>query len=375
MDDDLRQVRTLLDKPPPADAVVHAGRDRLAAAARRRSRRPVWMAAGLTLTAATAATAVAVATLGGPAGDVRRPDVTASGPAGDGPGPDATATPLDARTVLLAAATKADEQADQAGTYWHSVMLRRDHVRATSSAGEYIAVDERRDEIWTPNRPGLDQWMRRQNLGIRPATPADEAIYKRAGSPATITFPRGLPIPAGPRKPDISRNKVTEKDATVFWIGRSVSMKDLRELPTDPKRLKASLLRSYKGHGTESSGTPMDSDLWLFTVAKDLVTHMPVTPQVRGAAFRMLAGLPRVRAVGTVKDAQGRTGTAIGLTEKSEMGGVLQYRLIVDATGGRALGEDAVVLRPGRSTAGLPRGSLWFSVTVVTLEWTHSPPR
>src|SRR5687767_8389038 len=78
MDDDLRQVRTLLDKPPPADAVVHAGRDRLAAAARRRSRRPVWMAAGLTLTAATAATAVAVATLGGPAGDVRRPDVTAS---------------------------------------------------------------------------------------------------------------------------------------------------------------------------------------------------------------------------------------------------------------------------------------------------------
>ncbi|GAA3929925.1 hypothetical protein GCM10023085_09120 [Actinomadura viridis] len=374
MDDDLRHVRTLLDKPPPADAVVHAGRDRLAAAVRRRSRRPVWLAAGLTLTAATAATAVAVATLG-PAGDVRRPNVTASGPATDGPGPDATATPLDARTVLLAAATKADEQADQAGTYWHSVMLRRDHVRATSSAGDYIAVDERRDEMWTPNRPGLYQWMRRQNLGIRPATPADEAIYKRAGSPTTITFPRGLPLPAGPGKPDISRNKLTGRDAAVFWIGRNVSMKDLRELPTDPKRLKASLLRSYKGHGTESSGTPMGPDLWLFTVAKDLVTHMPVTPQVRGAAFRMLAGLPKVRAVGTVKDAQGRTGTAIGINEDSERGGLQQHRLIVDAAGGRALGEEVIALRPARSTAGLPRGSVVSSTTVVTLEWTHSPPR
>jgi hypothetical protein len=63
----------------------------------------------------------------------------------------------------------------------------------------------------------------------------------------------------------------------------------------------------------------MSSDLGPYTVAKGLITDMPVTPKVRGGAFRMLADLRTATALGRVEDAQGRPGTAIAITERTRL--------------------------------------------------------
>jgi len=150
-------------------------------------------------------------------------------------------------------------------------------------------------------------------------------------------------------------------------------MEDLRGLPTDPKGLKAWLLEFYAGHSTETTSEKVSSDEWLFGVATGLIMDMPITPQVRAAAFRMLADLGSVKALGTLKDARGRAGTAVAIVEKTEVG-VLQHRLIIDDATGRALGQDIVVLKAAPS-GGLPAGSTSYSVSIVTDEWVASPPR
>ncbi|MCO6008376.1 CU044_5270 family protein [Actinoallomurus purpureus] len=378
--DDLRMVRSLLDKPAPDHAVVAMGRDRLRAAARARgrtrpARRTMWLTGGLGLTAATAAAAVAVAiSATGTASD------RTAGPRTGGPRTGGPTVTLSARSILLAAATEADGQADKVGGYWHTTTVDRNAYRVT---GGYTVIDRSQREQWTPSRPRQEQWSSDQRLGARPESPADTAAWKRAGSPGTFTVPASkgsgrakygpMPLSVQPGRPSVNRAPLVDGDK-VFWLGRNVSMKDLRALPADPQRLKASLKRWYSGHGTESSSDPMSSDLWLYTVAKGLITDMPVTPKVRGAAFRMLADLKTVTAAGSVKDAQGRPGTAIAITEHTKFGGVQQHRLILDTTTGRALGEEIIIVKPSGTTAGLAPGVVWTSSTVVAQGWTDSAP-
>ncbi|MEV5748259.1 CU044_5270 family protein [Actinoallomurus sp. NPDC052308] len=371
--DELRMVRTMLDKPAPDHVAVAQGRDRLRTAmgGRRRTmpaRRTLWMTGGLGLTAATAAAAVAIAATG------------TSGTAGDRPTARRGGTPtttLNARSILLAAATEADGQADGVGAYWHTTIVDRNTYRVVG--GGYTVVEQGQHEQWTPSRPGRPQWASDRSLGARPASAADTAAWQRAGSPGTfkVAVPgkrlAPMTLSTQPGKASVDRAPLVDGDK-VFWLGRNVTMKDLRALPADPQRLKAALKRWYQGHDTESSSLPMSSDLWLYTVAHGLITEMPVTPQVRGAAFRMLADLRTVTAIGRVKDAQGRPGTAIGITERTKLGGTIQHRLIIDTAAGRALGEELVVVTPGEATAGLAPGSVSSSTTVVTQGWTDSAP-
>ncbi|HEV7934926.1 MAG TPA: CU044_5270 family protein [Actinomadura sp.] len=359
---------------------------------KRRIVRPLW---GLGVVGAAAVTAVALAVAGsGGSGAPGSPGISAS----------AAPTTMDARTVLLAAAHQASGQPDRTAKYWHSAQLHRDYHRADG----YTVVSESRDERWTPSTPGDESWGRQQNLGTRPVSPADEVAWRAAGSPATfpvgaLVRPRAeamkrlmakrftaktkrlmakrlmpgrltLTMTTKPGEVQTSHSAQVEGDK-IFWLGRNVSMKDLRALPTDPAGLKKSLLRSYEGHDTEASSVPMSSDAWLFRVTSGLIMDMPVSPKVRAAAFEMLAGLKTVKTVGMVKDAQGRAGTAIAVTEHTRSAGVQQQRLIIDEATGRALGQEIVVLRPAGTMAGLPPGSVVSSSTVVTDEWTDSGPR
>ncbi|MCO5968839.1 CU044_5270 family protein [Actinoallomurus soli] len=375
--DELRMVRTMLDRPAPDDAVVAKGRERLRTETRGRrrtmpARRTLWATGGLGLTAATAAAAVAISTTG-TAGTAENRS------AGPRAGRSTTTTTLDARSILLAAASSAEGQADRVGGYWHTVSVGRYYYRAGTAGSAYTIVDQQRDDMWTPSAPRQAQVSVSQHLGVQPATAADRAAWTRAGSPADISVQAAdgkggrVTLSTRPGRVMTSRSPLVDGDK-VFWLGRNVTMKDLRALPADPRRLKASLKRWYQGHGTESSSETMSSDLWLYTVARGLIMDMPVTPKVRGAAFRMLADLPSVTAAGRVQDAQGRTGTAIAITERTKVGGTYQHRLIIDTTAGRALGEELVVVKPGGSTAGFAPGAVWNSTTVVRQGWTDSAP-
>ncbi|MFI6323912.1 CU044_5270 family protein [Nonomuraea sp. NPDC050556] len=301
---------------------------------RRRSvRLPVW---GLGLGgAAAAATAVAVLVAGSPA--PRAPSVALPSP---------TFPAFSARTVLLAAAERAERAPAASGDWWHTVGVRRTLFQAVD--GDYTVMDRQRIESWTPSATGKDQWSRTQTLG---AEPVDRAAWERAGSPREIVVKvdrkKPLPLSVEPGKVDVGHAPLVDGDK-VFWLGRNVTMDDLRGLPSSPDGLKAWLLRSYKGHDTESD-RPMGSDKWLFAVTVGLVMDMPVTPRVRGAAFRMLADLDTIKVTPDVADAEGRRGTAVALDGE---------RLIIDEAAGVPLAQES------------PRSSY----VVLESTWTDTPP-
>ncbi|GAA4361173.1 hypothetical protein GCM10023088_01290 [Actinomadura verrucosospora] len=340
-----------------------------AAPARRRVR-PVW---GLGLAGAVAAGAVAAAAV------IVAPGGGGTEPAGTGGGGERV---LDARTVLLAAAEKADGQTETMRAFWHQVTVSSATYTVGEGSGGYAVTVRSKAESWTPSRPGGKAWAAAQELGAKPATKADEEAWRRAGSPGTfkVQVPvapgvngrlKGFTAKTAPGPRSFNGSALVDGDK-VFWLGRNVTMKDLRALPSDPKRLKAELLRWYKGHDTESN-RPMASDLWLYTVARGLVMEMPVKPAVRAAAFRMLAGLPAVRSLGKVTDPQGRTGNAIALDEKTRQG-VIRQEMIIDLASGAALASMNVMVAPAAG-ASVPAGRTMDSTALIGAEWTDSQPR
>lgn len=371
--DDVR--RAELTRAMAADPGAAAADARVAP--ERRRVRPAW---GLSLAGAVAAGAIvaaAVVTTGGdPAGGV------APGPGGSGT---AAVPALDAKTVLLAAAEKAGGQHETTGAYWHQVTVSSHLYLVGTGADRYGVVVRDKAETWTPSKPGVRSWTLQQNLGAKPATPADVAAWQRAGSPSAFR----IEVPPAPNaKPGQGRLKAfTAKGAPgraevqsaplvdgdkVFWLGRNVTMKDLRSLPSDPARLKAELMRWYKGHGTESNER-MPADQWLYEVARGLVMDMPVKPEVRAAGFRMLAALPAVKSVGKATDPEGRTGNAIAVDERTDRG-VIRRQMIIDLATGTTLASQNIVLKPAEGTQ-IPAGRTVDSTVTVTAEWTDSHPR
>ncbi|MEU4821592.1 CU044_5270 family protein [Actinomadura sp. NPDC023710] len=336
----------------------------------RRRVRPAW---GLGLAGVAAAGAVAAAAVFvAPGGDGTEPGRQGGG--GE--------RVLDARTVLLAAAEKADGQTETMRAFWHQVTVSSSTYTVGKGGGRYAVTVRSRAESWTPSRPGGKAWAAGQELGAKPATKEDEEAWRRAGSPGTfkIEIPvvpggkgrlKGFTVKTAPGPRSFNGSALVDGDK-VFWLGRNVTMKDLRSLPSDPKRLKAELLRWYKGHDTESN-RPMASDRWLYTVARGLVMDMPVKPGVRAAAFRMLAGLPAVRSLGKVTDSQGRTGNAIAVDEKTPQG-VIREEMIIDLASGTALASRNVMVAPAAG-ASVPVGRTMNSTALVGAEWTDSKPR
>ncbi|MEQ4716822.1 CU044_5270 family protein [Nonomuraea sp. B19D2] len=349
-----------IPRPAPRSAPRSARR-------RRGVARPAW-GLGLAGAAAAVTAAAVVLSMNGTAPTPRPP---VGSPANV---PSTQKVTLSARDVLLAAAAKADRQPEGKGEYWHTVSVHR--TLFTAAKGGYRVLDQRLDEGWTPSATGEDQkqWGRMQPLGARPASEEDRQAWERAGSPTAIevTVPgksRPMVLQTSPRRAMTGHSPLGDDD-TVFWLGRNVTIKDLRELPTDPDGLKRRLL-SWKGKDTD---VPKSGDAWLFVVSKGLIMDMPVTPEVRGAAFRMLAELDDVQVIENVTDTQGRRGTAVAIKEPTQGNGVSENRLIFDEATGRALANENVVVQPGSFQAGLEPGTVWNSNALIEAGWTDAKP-
>ncbi|GAA2729695.1 CU044_5270 family protein [Actinocorallia aurantiaca] len=336
-----------------------------------RNARPMW---GLGLAGAATAAAVAIAGL---------PGGTPSPPVAPAAASPSAAVVLDARTVLLSAASQAEAQQEKTADWWTSETVQR-HMSRVQGDPSYAVYEISKSKAWTPYAPGGEQGGSSQRLGFEFPTPEDEAAWRQAGSPSKVAVAAPKPAAVGapgrasyeitrePGKESTESNRLVDGDK-VFWLGENVTMQDLLSLPDDPKRLKAWLLRSYKGHDTESSSVPMTSDAWLYRVATGLIADMPVTPKVRGAAFRMLADLKTVQVVANVTDFDGRSGTAVTMKEKAN-GAVLLNRLLFDQATGRALQTDGVVVEPGGYQKDLPAGTIWNSVTITSSGWADERP-
>ncbi|SNT64973.1 hypothetical protein SAMN05216276_11502 [Streptosporangium subroseum] len=269
--DDLHEIGTLLAKPEPSRDVIDRRRHQLQNAMRRtpvRRRRIGWLAGGLTLTAVAAAVAVVVAS-------------GATLPTGSPGGPPVAAQQQSARQVLLVAAATAERIPEGSGKYWHVTVTRKDDNGRV--------FEKRREEYWF-QRDG-QTWIR--GLGL-----------KGEGKIQHFTGPQ--PFRLGPLE---------------------TSFEKLRKLPADPAALQAALRIEItdgvrRGDIRTSAGEPSADDRndFVFEALTSLISQVPVSSEVRAAAFRAIASLPNVQSLGAV---EGGHGLQVSLSSE-------QVRLVVD---------------------------------------------
>ncbi|MEV0425362.1 CU044_5270 family protein [Micromonospora sp. NPDC050495] len=300
--------RSLDPSAPPDPALIMAQPrpEALTRPARRPVRRLV-LAGALPAVALAAAGALLLDTASEPGTPQVQPAVSSPAPAG---------APADAGGLLLVAAAHSESAPAAAGRYW---VVRAEHGEGTRRA---------QDERWLAAAPGLPS----------------AAYVREAGGSWT------------------SRPMAGHTAANNFLLaGKPRSARDLAALPSTPAALEEKLLAWYA-----DTGATEGRDAFLFHSGTALVLDLPVSPQVRAAAYRMLAALPGVTSLGRVTDQLGRPGVAVTITRQGDFG-TAQTRLIVDRTTGRALAQESwvadrpaswtAVLAARWSDAGLPEAS------------------
>ena len=360
-----------LDPPPGPDdaqavaAITAEERPAVLHAEPRARRTPV---KALTSVGAAAAVVAVVVTAGAIASRDTSPDP------GEGAGTTSAprAAPGDAGRLLLAAAERNDTAASGGGRYLTMQTEYGVAVPVSAAGGSYTMIEKSLDQYWLA-RPGAGRsWVIVQSLGATPATAADEAAWQRAGSPAVVkvTEPKPYELRTTPGK--VQGNPVNRDN--LFAIGnRNMSQKQLDALPTGPAALRKMLIGTFDGGGGDM---PTDRDQWLLGVTASLVVGLPVSNPVRAAAYRLLAELPGVRELGTVRDVRGRAGQAVAFVQDSPERGSFEVRLIIDTDTGRALAQERRAVRPrGRSSWIAPGTLVGYEAVLVSESTDDSPPK
>ncbi|MER5782019.1 hypothetical protein ABT104_09900 [Streptomyces mobaraensis] len=106
---------------------------------------------------------------------------------------------------------------------------------------------------------------------------------------------------------------------------REVRWDDLDKLPTDREVLRGVLTAKVPGMGDPSPEG-------LFNGIEELLARSPASPRLRAALYDLLPGIPKVRAVGGVRDDNGRTGVAFDYTSDDR-----RSRMVIDPRTHRVL--------------------------------------
>jgi hypothetical protein len=283
----------------------------------RRVMKRTMVTAGAAFTAAAATVAVLLSAAPG------TPPRAAKGAAPAPRGHARTAQPVTAREILLAAAAHV-ASGPVTGRYWRVRMIGGVSVPGGTKANPYDISLRTYADQWNPSSAGQKEWLISQQLGTRPATPADAAAWRAAGSPEA--WHSGLPannyLAGLPEKwtgmlaatTAASARSATWQvsDGTVGYVeGDLAGLKaaQFRQMPTLPRLVEA-MLRHYamRAHCSNPHCSTVDQLIWAEALA---LLQDPVSPQVRSATFTVMAGLPGVRLIGAMTDPLGRPGYAL----------------------------------------------------------------
>ncbi|MBT2232041.1 CU044_5270 family protein [Nonomuraea sp. NEAU-A123] len=359
---------------PEARTLMHAimseEREPVAAARPRpkvRRRLVVSFAAGLSL-----ATAAAVAVIS----PAMRSDSTIS----VAPSVSATAEPT-ARQILLAAAV-AMEKAPASGDYWRTATVNQ--WMLTDPTRSYVLEGRRSLETWLAKRPDLQYWRIWQDLGVKPATPQDEAAWRAAGAPTSWRYPKNMktenlfsvpskPLEAAAGERTAERLYGKWKGSAGDMAGDSMTWKEVRAIPSEPDKLR-NYLEERIGR-LELAGSGMDVEearaSILLRDCVGIISGLPASPEVRASAYRILASLPGIRAEGEMTDPLGRRGQTLSYQEEIEPGLFAQVQLVVDPSTGLLLAEvrtNTTKLANGR------QAELRLSTSYQAIGWTDERP-
>jgi hypothetical protein len=110
---------------------------------------------------------------------------------------------------------------------------------------------------------------------------------------------------------------------------KGVSLAQILALPTTPAALRTRLLKDKSARAAGADDTS-----YLVQMTAGLLLQTPAPPKVRGAALRLLAGLPGAEIQRNVADLQGRKGTAVTFSFPDAL---VTIQLIIDPVSGKLL--------------------------------------
>ncbi|WP_344282256.1 hypothetical protein, partial [Actinomadura napierensis] len=287
--------------------------------------------------------------------------------------PTAQASPVDARTFLLASAKTAERAPAVPGRYWYTNEVTFEY-HAKSEADALRKLREKASAARGANSPapaatdgdkappfaytlvtGQESWLSRTGhdrsrtitgIGARTSFPtaADKAAWRRAGSPDLLSR--------------YGHGGVNNYDEPLrYQIGDvQVTTADLLKLPVTADALGAEMRRRHEADKRKRSDVGSFAD-YLWWTAQDLLAG-PITPGTKAALYRLLADQPGIRSEGAATDRLGRKGVAVSRAE-----GTGHRRLVIDPKTAELL-ADEYFRGPGDTPS--------LSMTYKAMGWTGS---
>ncbi|MGX6604015.1 CU044_5270 family protein [Micromonosporaceae bacterium Da 78-11] len=330
----------------------------------------------VSLSAAAGLTAIALVAAGA---------VAASHSAGD-PTASTAAPPPDRSQALLLAAQQVSTAPDT-GRYWRTTTESHDLELGSTAKGPFRLTYNSADESWVARSDTSPSWAVTRPWSRVPADSEDRSNWKNAGSPATFDLHyldrNGEPAIMTGIRATGGKTVVDpmNADSEAFSIGGlAKSMSDIRRLPAQPETLTTALLENYQrsidaaaAHGrSQPGGNSPTKQAWLFSAATEILT-LPVTPQVRATAYRIMASLDGVNNLGQASDVEGRTGNAVALQFNGAVG-LQEDRLIIDATTGMLLAQETRLLTPTPAMSWVKPTDIYSTSVITGIGWTNDTP-
>ncbi|MET7331063.1 CU044_5270 family protein [Nonomuraea sp. NPDC005650] len=299
------------------------------------------------------------------------------------PAPAPVITPARGNDALLRLADDVARLPAQTGAYWRRPLLNSTLIRVKAGKESFNVLSGSRIDLWQPRDPRNPVQVRRREEYVRPATPADERSWKAAGSPSVV---QQVCTPGRAAK-DCKKMRVSSEPAKcvytravepggVFGDRRlgDLTLADLAALPADVDGLREKL----RGQWQADSGRQSFEE---FLSRTSVLLEMPVSPAVRAAALRLLAGLPTTKVGGTTIDPLGRPGLAVAFIKSegftAEFGAddevAERYTTILDPRTGTVLAQNAAIA--AESAEGLTKGTyLYYAAWTSEAGWTGDRP-
>ncbi|MEV6862773.1 hypothetical protein AB0M44_17460 [Streptosporangium subroseum] len=271
----------------------------------------------------------------------------------------------DAPDLRLAASPRS-VTAPAEGAYWHTRTLwKMTHPRQLGRGSNRYWVEEPRlMEEWTS--PDGKAWSGYRPLGVSPKSAADEKAWRRDGSPAMWKRTAEGTVVSLSTKPDKGMvGPVKGRPTTFFLAGQQLSYEELQRMPSNPAELKTWLGKAARTAKVPDAGV----DGYVTRVLPSLLHEVPVSKEVRTAAYQALRAMPGVRSLGKVKDARGRTGEGLSFILQKQRSLVATTQVIVD-TGTMLLLADSLKT----TIDGKPFPNKTWTETMLQVGWTDDEP-
>jgi hypothetical protein len=248
---------------------------------------------------------------------------------------------LSAQQVLLLAAAHVSA-APASGNYWHLEAVSGSVEPAGTKAHPYDIVWEGPTSVWYSKERGQVNWKLSDTSFYAhavPLTPADQAAWRASGSPSgwypNSSWNGAFNYRIGPVQQGYTWQ--TSDGVVGYTEGNlpGLSAAQFARLPSSVTGLRSYLFGVADSMQiTRHYPSIVDSLVW--AEALNLLVD-PVRGQVRAAAYRVMAALPEVKLLGLVRDAFGRQGYGLQISDDGLFDGPGDLGAIVDPSTGALL--------------------------------------